>query len=80
MSARAQAAGHGRTTAGEASVRREPFGAAPDGTPVEQFVLATRSGVELRAITYGGIITALHVPDRDGQLAREPQLPAGGRR
>ena len=53
---------------GAASVRRAPFGATPDGTPVEQFVLTTRSGAELRAITFGGIITALRVPDRDGVL------------
>ena len=53
---------------GSASVEREPFGTMPDGTPVEMFTLKNAAGVEVRAITYGGIITSLRVPDRGGRL------------
>jgi aldose 1-epimerase len=39
------------------------------GTPVEVFTLTNAAGVEIKAITYGGIITSWRVPDRQGQLA-----------
>ncbi len=47
---------------------RAPFGTTADGTAVEVFTLQNASGLELRAITYGGIITSLKVPDRTGAL------------
>jgi aldose 1-epimerase len=47
-------------------VTRAPFGTMPDGTPVEVFTLKNAGGMEVRAINYGGIITALRVPDRTG--------------
>jgi aldose 1-epimerase len=50
------------------SVTRGPFGKMPDGAPVEVFTLKNASGIELRAIGYGGIITSLRVPDRDGRF------------
>ena len=50
------------------SVTRGPFGALPDGTAIEVFTLSNASGVEVRAITYGGIIVSLKVPDRQGRL------------
>jgi aldose 1-epimerase len=50
----------------EASVTREPFGVTPDGDSVDLFTLTNAHGVELRAMTYGGIIVSLKVPDRDG--------------
>jgi aldose 1-epimerase len=52
----------------EASVTREPFGVTPDGDSVELFTLTNAHGVELRAMTYGGIIVSLKIPDRDGAL------------
>jgi aldose 1-epimerase len=52
-----------------AAVRRAPFGTLPDGTGVEMVVLTNARGMEVRAITYGGIIVAIRVPDRDGRLA-----------
>jgi len=48
-------------------VKREPFGTVA-GTPVEQFTLTNANGVEVKAITYGGIITSLKTPDRTGAL------------
>jgi aldose 1-epimerase len=36
---------------------------------VDAFTLANAYGLELRAVTYGGIIVSLSVPDRDGRAA-----------
>ena len=52
----------------ESTVTRAPFGTTADGTPVEAFTLRNANGIELRAITYGGIITSLKVPDRNGAI------------
>jgi aldose 1-epimerase len=52
----------------KAGVARAPFGRMPDGTAVEQFTLTNARGVEVRAISYGGIIVSLRVPDRQGRL------------
>ena len=48
-----------------------PFGALPDGTPVDVYTLASASpsGMSVRAINYGAIITSILVPDRNGRLA-----------
>ena len=53
---------------GGATVTREPFGVMPDGEAVDVFTLTNANGAEVRAITYGGIIVSLRVPDRDGRL------------
>src|SRR5262245_53770502 len=50
------------------SVERMDFGKTPDGTPVELYVLSN-GRITAKVITYGGIITELHVPDRQGKTA-----------
>lgn len=50
-----------------ARVTRAPFGSVPDG-PVDVFTIANASGMEVRAMTLGGIILSLRVPDRHGAL------------
>ena len=45
-----------------------PFGVTADGTPVDVYTLTNAHGLRLRAMTYGGIVTSLEVPDRQGQL------------
>jgi len=45
------------------------FGTLPSGETVEQYTLSNSAGVSLDVITYGGIITALRVPDAKGTLA-----------
>jgi aldose 1-epimerase len=50
-------------------VVRTSTGAAVGGQPIEQFTLTNAAGVEVTAITYGGIITSWKVPDRSGQVA-----------
>ena len=50
------------------SVTKSTFGHAPDGTPVDAYTLRNAHGVEVRAITYGGIITSFRAPDRTGHF------------
>jgi aldose 1-epimerase len=56
-------------TSGGRSVVRAQFGVLPDGDAVDEFILTNATGVEVRAITYGGTITSLRTPDRDGSFA-----------
>jgi len=49
-------------------VTRAAFGTTRDHIPVEIYTLTNANGVELRAMTYGGIITSLKVPDRSGHF------------
>lgn len=46
-----------------------PFGSLPTGEAVEIHTLANSAGASMTVITYGGIVTSLRVPDRDGRLA-----------
>ena len=49
------------------SVTKEPFGAMPDGTPVEIYTLSDRN-IQARIMTYGGILVSLSTPDRSGKM------------
>ena len=49
-------------------VRKESFGKTGDRRPVDLYTLTNSQGVELRAMTYGGIIVSLRVPDKNGNL------------
>src|ERR1044072_5733682 len=49
-------------------VKRAPFGAV-GGQPIEVFTLTNKNGIEVDAITYGGIITSIKTPDRSGKIA-----------
>jgi len=53
---------------GRARVAREAFGATPDGHAVDAFTLTNVQGLEIRVITYGGIIVSLRTPDRAGRF------------
>ena len=46
-----------------------PFGTLPDGRAVFEHTLDNGRGLTLRAINLGGIVTALHCPDREGHSA-----------
>jgi aldose 1-epimerase len=48
-------------------ITRESWGTLPDGTPVDIYTLRNASGGRARISNYGGIVTSLWVPDRDGQ-------------
>jgi aldose 1-epimerase len=56
------------TNESSGTISKEAFGTAPDGQPVELYTLTNPHGVEARIMTYGGIITSLKVPDKDGKL------------
>jgi len=47
---------------------RAPFGTTPSGETVEQIEIANANGVRLAVLSYGGVIRAIHVPDRDGNF------------
>nr|WP_321259194.1 aldose epimerase family protein [uncultured Pseudodesulfovibrio sp.] len=51
------------------SVQRTRWGALDDGTPVDLFTLTNSGGMKASIATYGGILTRLTAPDRDGNLA-----------
>jgi len=49
-------------------VNKAVFGTTPDGTAVDAYTLTNAQGMQVRAITFGGIITSIRVPDRRGTL------------
>ena len=51
------------------SITSRPFGTLPDGRAVTEYTLDNGRGLRLSAINYGGIVTALHCPDREGRSA-----------
>jgi aldose 1-epimerase len=50
-------------------VAQAPFGQMPDGVPVGLYTLTNANGMVAKICDYGGIITELHAPDRNGVLA-----------
>lgn len=55
--------------ANEPSIASAPFGETADGRAVTQWTLEGAGGVSMQVIDYGGIVTNLFLPDRDGVLA-----------
>ena len=53
---------------GAAGISSEPFGEA-DGQPVDLYTLTNANGMEVKIMTYGGIIQSIRVPDRNGTMA-----------
>jgi len=47
---------------------KSDFGKLPNGKSVEQYTLTNSKGAFCKIMTYGGIITELHVPDKNGKL------------
>ncbi len=45
----------------------EPFGRAPDGTPVERYTLTSASGLTVSVLTWGACMQELWAPDRSGR-------------
>lgn len=63
-------AGEGTDTANnnENGVIKRPYGTTPGGEEVDQYTLRNEDSMEVKIITYGGRITSLKVPDRDGNF------------
>lgn len=47
-------------------IKKSSYGNTPDGTPVDLYALKNDNGMEVNIITYGGRITKLSVPDKEG--------------
>ena len=45
-----------------------PFGKMPDGTSIELYTLRNSHGMEATIMSYGGIVTSLKVPDKNGKF------------
>jgi aldose 1-epimerase len=52
----------------EGSVNKAVFGKTPEGENVDVYTLTNTEGMEVRTITFGGIITSIRVPDKTGKL------------
>ena len=51
------------------SITTKPFGQLPSGEAVTQYTMTNASGASVSVIDFGGILTNIFVPDRDGKLA-----------
>ncbi len=58
----------GHQTQSQGKVEKMVFGKTADGTTVDLYVLSNGK-MTAKVMTLGGIVTELHVPDRDGKLA-----------
>jgi aldose 1-epimerase len=50
-------------------VEKSSFGTTKDGQAVDLYTLTNANGVTAKIITYGALLTELHVPDRTGTMA-----------
>ena len=50
------------------SIIKTSFGKLPDGREADKYTLTNASGASVEITNYGGILCAIHVPDRDGKL------------
>jgi aldose 1-epimerase len=50
------------------ALQKEKFGTLPDGREVYRYILKNRNGLEIHVINYGGIITHIFAPDRNGKV------------
>lgn len=55
--------------AASARITHQPYGTTAEGQPVEIYTLTNARGMEVKIITYGGAITSIRVPDRNGVMA-----------
>jgi aldose 1-epimerase len=54
---------------GKAIVQKSDYGKLADGTAVDLYTLTNAHGLVAKVITYGGTVTELHAPDKDGKMA-----------
>ena len=53
----------------QAGIQQAPFGQLPGGEEVSVFTLVNAAGMTVKVLDFGGVITEIHVPDRDGAFA-----------
>ncbi|MDX5481516.1 MAG: galactose mutarotase [Hymenobacteraceae bacterium] len=49
-------------------IKKESFGAAPDGQEVHLYTLTNASGMTVKITNYGAIVTSIITPDREGNM------------
>ncbi len=49
-------------------IRKSPYGTLDDGTQVALYSLVNHQGMTVRITPYGGVVTALKVPDGEGRM------------
>ncbi len=49
-------------------IKKRDYGTTPDGEKVYHYTLSNKNGMEVEIITYGGRITSLKAPDKNGQF------------
>jgi len=49
-------------------ISEQPFGTDTQGVPVTLYTLRNKNGAEVSICNYGGLVTSLKVPDRNGKL------------
>jgi len=52
---------------GGVEIKKSDFGKTSDGKIVEKYSVSNASGLEMNVINYGGIITSLKIPDKNGK-------------
>ncbi len=58
----------GAAQAAPDTITQNPFGTAPGGQAVSLYTLTNRHGMTVKITNYGGIVTSILVPDRNGKL------------
>ncbi|GLB52741.1 aldose 1-epimerase [Neptunitalea chrysea] len=48
-------------------ITKSDYGTTPEGVKIEKYTLKNANGMQMEVITYGGIITSLTAPDKDGK-------------
>jgi aldose 1-epimerase len=57
-----------RAEPAKGSITLTAYGKTKDGTPVDLYTLRNAKGMEVTIANYGGLITTIKVPDRDGKF------------
>ena len=66
----------GETARAAATLDHAPYGTTQAGQPVEIFTMTNDHGLVVRFLSYGGVITEIHVPDRTGRPRQHRARPA----
>ena len=53
-------------TTATVTIDKQFYGVTPDGDSVDAYIMKNEAGMEIEVITYGGIITSLTAPDKNG--------------
>jgi aldose 1-epimerase len=67
LSVPARADHHKKKKAGKVTVTKAAFGKTKDGQAVEQYTIKSATGLRVKVITYGAMITSVEAPDRNGK-------------